>query len=231
MDCGRPVRVPISANLTVRCSECKQKMIAKQQSKLSNRWTCEICGKKFKSFAGLTTHITNETKKHNISAVEYYVKYFPRYCGKCGKQVFPKKSQVARYMTSKHLFCPEHSHKTKDTSIELTVQQVLDDLHVDYSTSNHKLPGRPDIVFGNTCIFCDGDYWHMNPRFYSSSKKLKTGQTARQVRQKDRLVNRKLKKLGYKVLRFWEYDIRNNLQIIENRLKKTFLAGSTKTTF
>ena len=70
-----------------------------------------------------------------------------------------------------------------------------------------RLPGRPDFLFSKErlAVFIDGDFWHGNPRkfrlpktncAYWSDKILKN-------RKRDREINRTLRKLGWKVVRFW----------------------------
>ena len=80
-----------------------------------------------------------------------------------------------------------------------------------------KLLGRPDFVFykQRIVIFIDGDFWHGNPKKYRLpksnceywEKKIKSNQT------RDRMVNRKLRKCGWTVLRFWESDLRDKQAI------------------
>ena len=56
--------------------------------------------------------------------------------------------------------------------------------------------GQPDIyIEPRICVFCDGDYWHNYPK----------------GNKRDKIVNIKLKKQGYKVLRFWEHEIKNSV--------------------
>jgi len=55
----------------------------------------------------------------------------------------------------------------------------------------------------NICIFADGDYWHNRP----------------EAIERDKLVNKELINKGYKVLRFWENEIRSNIDNCANRIK------------
>jgi DNA mismatch endonuclease Vsr len=96
----------------------------------------------------------------------------------------------------------------KDTAIEKILQTKLKEFGIEFET--HKaIVGQPDIfIEPNICIFCDGDYWHGNPKLYNDNHVITKNQTALQIRQKDSEVNAILEAGGYKVMRFWEYDIR-----------------------
>ena len=80
----------------------------------------------------------------------------------------------------------------------------------------HKsLPGQPDIFIApNICIFCDGDYWHANPKFYKDADFIKSKKkVALEVWHKDAEITRSLESLGYRVLRFWESDIISDIDV------------------
>lgn len=82
----------------------------------------------------------------------------------------------------------------KDTSIEIKLREELDKLKVRYETHKSIL-GQPDIfIEPNICVFADGDYWH--------------NRSERKIR--DEYVNKKLKKMRYLVLRFWEHEINSD---------------------
>ena len=74
--------------------------------------------------------------------------------------------------------------------------------------------GKPDFVFREVrvALFVDGCFWHGCPRCYTRPKSNRlfwdaklTGNCAR-----DRLVGRELRRLGWRVLRIWEHDLRNH---------------------
>ena len=68
----------------------------------------------------------------------------------------------------------------------------------------------------NLAIFIDGDYWHCNPNCYKEDFYNKSLQmTAKEVWERDKAVNEKLIKDGYKVLRIWESDL-GNIKLEEN---------------
>lgn len=82
----------------------------------------------------------------------------------------------------------------KSTSIELKIQSLLELLHIPYQTHKAVMGiTQPDFfIEPNTCIYCDGDYWHNLP----------------EVIQRDKKINDVLKFGGYKVIRLWEHQIK-----------------------
>lgn len=117
----------------------------------------------------------------------------------------PRASHIARAASRK-----------KGTSPELLLRRALKKRRVRHKVCVTSLPGCPDIVIASArlAVFCDGDFWHgrnlkrglaklavgHNPGYWVS--KIKTNV------QRDRLINRRLKKEGWTPLRFWESDIR-----------------------
>jgi DNA mismatch endonuclease (patch repair protein) len=76
-----------------------------------------------------------------------------------------------------------------------------------------KLPGRPDFVFTKQrlVVFIDGDFWHGNPRRYRIPKTNCDYWCAKieKNRKRDRLINKVLRKSGWKVLRIWESSLKD----------------------
>ncbi|MCX5654913.1 MAG: very short patch repair endonuclease [Planctomycetota bacterium] len=72
--------------------------------------------------------------------------------------------------------------------------------------------GRPDFVFpaARLAVFVDGCFWHGCPMHYTKPannrafwrRKLEANSA------RDRRVNRELKRLGWRILRIWEHDLR-----------------------
>ena len=77
-----------------------------------------------------------------------------------------------------------------------------------------KIQGKPDILLGdNTVIFLDGCFWHKCPKCFkmpATREEFWKTKINRNV-LKDRETGRILKKQGYRVIRIWEHDIKNNL--------------------
>lgn len=73
-----------------------------------------------------------------------------------------------------------------------------------------------------TIIFIDGDYWHCNPKKYKEDfyhKQIKM--TAKQICDKDKDITKVLESQGYKVLRFWGVDLKNNSKKCLNKIEES----------
>lgn len=91
-----------------------------------------------------------------------------------------------------------------DTSIEVMLHKALNNAGIPFEKQKI-IFGRPDIfIEPNICIFADGDYWHNLP--------------GRQER--DAMVNERLTKDGYIVLRFWGSMIKNSIEECLQKIKQ-----------
>jgi DNA mismatch endonuclease (patch repair protein) len=148
------------------------------------------------------------------------------YCGcKCGETVVIKKQHriygIPIYKLGHSVRDPKILNRirakrlkqvipTKDTEPERILQEALRKF-IEIET-HYPIKGQPDIKIGNVLIFVDGDYYHAHPDRYKPEAKMLGGKTAQQVWDKDKRVTDYLINKGYKVLRFWEQDIHNNLE-------------------
>lgn len=107
--------------------------------------------------------------------------------------------------------------KSRDTTIEIMLRKALWHRGVRYRKNYKKLPGKPDIVITKhkIAIFCDSDYWHgydwenRNQRI-KSNREYWIPKIERNM-ARDKQVNEMLATEGWKVLRFWEWQIRKHL--------------------
>lgn len=107
--------------------------------------------------------------------------------------------------------------KSRDTTIEIMLRKALWHRGVRYRKNYKKLPGKPDIVITKhkIAIFCDSDYWHgydwenRNQRI-KSNREYWIPKIERNM-ARDKQVNEMLAEQGWKVLRFWEWQIRKHL--------------------
>ena len=105
--------------------------------------------------------------------------------------------------------------RCKDTSPEIAVRRLVRQLGFGsrYRLYNHRLPGRPDLVFPKLgkIIFVHGCFWHshfrcdlahapLSRRWYWDSK-LKRNE------QRDRVNLKKLRENGWEVLVLWECQL------------------------
>ena len=89
---------------------------------------------------------------------------------------------------------------------------------------NFGLPGNPDFIFPSLqiAIFIDGCFWHgcsycrtipvTNRAFWKA--KIQSN------RLRDRRVANRLKRIGWKVIRIWEHELRANDDIILSKLMR-----------
>ncbi len=75
----------------------------------------------------------------------------------------------------------------------------------------YPLPGRPDFAFParRLAVFVDGCFWNGCPRHGTSPKgnaRFWREKIARN-RERDREVNRELRRRGWRVLRIWEHEL------------------------
>jgi len=100
--------------------------------------------------------------------------------------------------------------KSKDTDIELKLRKILWDNKLRYR-KHYKILGRPDIAFPRykIAIFCDGNFWH-GKQFAREGKKYNDlwFEKISQNIKRDRFVTRSLEKSGWKVIRFWKDEIK-----------------------
>ncbi|CAM4098339.1 very short patch repair endonuclease [Zobellia nedashkovskayae] len=107
--------------------------------------------------------------------------------------------------------------KGKNTKPELAFRKALYAAGYRYRIDYKKLIGRPDIVLKKykTVIFVDGEYWH-GYNWEERKPKVKTNREfwiakiERNI-QRDQEVNEELDRLGYKVFRFWETEVKKEL--------------------
>lgn len=103
--------------------------------------------------------------------------------------------------------------RSKNTKAEILLRKELFKTGLRYRIHNKKIFGKPDIVFPKIklAVFVDGDWWHGRnykkefkkyPLFWQ--EKIKTNM------KRDRLVNKRLKKEGWYILRFWQKDVERN---------------------
>ncbi len=98
-----------------------------------------------------------------------------------------------------------------------------------YRKHYNSLPGRPDAVFVSRkiALFVDGDFWH-GYRFDLATTRLAEGYWRDKIvrnMQRDRSVNRKLKKAGWTVMRFWEHDVKKHPEKIVLKIEKKLQAS------
>jgi DNA mismatch endonuclease (patch repair protein) len=88
---------------------------------------------------------------------------------------------------------------------------------------NQIMFGKPDFVFPDSrlAVFVDGCFWHGCPLHGTIPKSNRVFWRAKLVRNRSRdlVVNRELRKLGWKILRLWQHELRQPSKVAR-RLEK-----------
>lgn len=130
--------------------------------------------------------------------------------------------------------------RSKDTKLEKCflklISSALYPKGIRYRKHYAKLLGKPDIAFVNkkVAVFIDGDFWH-GYKFKKRKEQLPKKYWIKKINgniARDRKINRKLKKIGWKVVRIWEHEIKKNptkaISRIEKALVKKINSKSSK---
>ncbi|MDP2208177.1 MAG: very short patch repair endonuclease [Bacteroidota bacterium] len=104
----------------------------------------------------------------------------------------------------------------KNTPLEKIIQRELRKRGIKFSHHVKTLPGSPDIVFQDMkiAVFVDGDFWH-GWRFPVWEHKL-TSFWHKKIstnRKRDQRNFRKLRSLGWRVIRIWQHQLINNKEL------------------
>lgn len=119
---------------------------------------------------------------------------------------------------------------SKNTRPEVTLRKELFSRGLRYRVNYKKLIGKPDIVFTKVklVVFIDGDFWHGNNWRLRGYKDFQDelNHYSDYWRQKleanvdrDKRVNEQLGRDGWIVLRFWENDIKKDVNKIADEVE------------
>jgi DNA mismatch endonuclease (patch repair protein) len=121
------------------------------------------------------------------------------------------------------------SSKKTDTRCEVALRKSLWAAGCRYRKNVPELPGWPDVVFSRArlVVFCDGDFWHGHD-WEERRRKLSRGSNSeywlakiRRNMERDRENDRRLQQDGWTVLRFWESQIRADLDGVLRTILRT----------
>jgi DNA mismatch endonuclease, patch repair protein len=106
--------------------------------------------------------------------------------------------------------------RSKDTKPEMLVRSLVHRMGFRYRLHDRNLPGNPDMVFSGRgkIIFVHGCFWHRHGKRCEFTRwpKSKLGfwrPKLEQNHQRDRIVGRELRKLGWRVLTVWECQLKD----------------------
>lgn len=104
--------------------------------------------------------------------------------------------------------------RNRDTDLEVAIRSRLHALGFRFRKNDARFPGSPDILFvkQRVAVFIDGDFWHgyrfplwrhRLSEFWQ--KKIDTN------RLRDRRKMRRLRSMGFRVIRIWQHEIEADL--------------------
>jgi DNA mismatch endonuclease (patch repair protein) len=117
--------------------------------------------------------------------------------------------------------------KSDKTSPEILLQKLLRKEKIRFKKNCSALAGKPDIAFidRKLVVFVDGEFWH-GYCWEAKKKKIRANRAywlpkIEKNILRDKQNNKKLKKEGWRVLRFWQQQIiRDPLKCL-TKIKKT----------
>ncbi|MBL0175314.1 MAG: DNA mismatch endonuclease Vsr [Ignavibacteria bacterium] len=125
--------------------------------------------------------------------------------------------------------------RNKDTAPELAVRSLLHRLGYRFRLHSASLAGHPDIVLPRhrTVIFVHGCYWHRHRgcRYaYTPKSRVEFWEAKFEAnRQRDKVVTRELRRLGWRVLVVWECQLTNSAEL-SNRLDEALREADVENT-
>lgn len=129
------------------------------------------------------------------------------------------REQITNYM---------RSNKSKDTKPEIMLRKELWNRGLRYRKNYKYLSGKPDIVFlrAKIAIFVDGRMWHG----YDWEHHRDDFKTNRQYwipkiegnRERDFEVTQNLIELGWLVLRFWDFEVEQDVSFCAYKIEKAY---------
>ncbi len=120
------------------------------------------------------------------------------------------------------------SNKSKDTKPELLLRKELWRRGLRYRKNYKKLCGKPDIVFlgAKIAVFVDGKMWHgydweNQKNDFKSRREYWIPKIERNI-ERDYEVTQELIALDWLVMRFWDFEIRKNLQDCADKVQRAY---------
>ncbi len=139
-----------------------------------------------------------------------------------------------------------------DTTPEIKFRKALWAKGLRYKPNSAKLPGKPDIVLAahKMIIFIDGDFWHggqwrrrklsaLEDQFERTATRNYWLKKIRRNMRRDCAVTAELLSQGWTVIRFWESDIRKDLErcidktlkVLNGKIKPDVMSMAPRKTF
>ena len=127
--------------------------------------------------------------------------------------------------------------RSVDTKTEVLVRSALHRSGFRFRKNVRGIRGRPDIVFGpkRIAVFIDGDFWHARVLAEGGVEELRKSLKTKnrdywleklsRNRMRDLAVTNELEAAGWRVFRFWESDVKKNMDAAVRQISSA-LQGS-----
>ena len=129
------------------------------------------------------------------------------------------KEQISRNM---------RSNKSKDTKPEIMLRKELWRRGLRYRKNYKYLSGKPDIVFlgAKIAMFVDGRMWH-GYDWEHQKNDFKSNRDywipkIEDNRERDLEVTQELIELGWLVLRFWDFEVKQNVSACADKIEMAY---------
>lgn len=129
------------------------------------------------------------------------------------------KEQISRNM---------RSNKSKDTKPEIMLRKELWRRGLRYRKNYKYLSGKPDIVFlgAKIVVFVDGRMWH-GYDWEHQKNDFKSNRDywipkIEDNRERDLEVTQELIELGWLVLRFWDFEVKQNVSACADKIEMAY---------
>jgi DNA mismatch endonuclease, patch repair protein len=103
--------------------------------------------------------------------------------------------------------------RSRDTQPELVLRRSLWQAGVrGWRLHPAGIPGRPDLAWvgRRVAVFVDGAFWHGHPDYYWGQSGTFWDEKIAANRARDERINSELRRAGWTVLRFWDFEIAQN---------------------
>ncbi|HEY0089347.1 MAG TPA: very short patch repair endonuclease [Candidatus Lokiarchaeia archaeon] len=108
--------------------------------------------------------------------------------------------------------------KASGSEIEKKIGKAFRKANIRYLKNYTKLPGKPDFILFKfkVAIFCDSHFWHgynwdKRKHDHKTNKKFWYNKIERNI-ERDKEVNTILNTMGWNVIRFWEHEIKEDVE-------------------
>jgi DNA mismatch endonuclease (patch repair protein) len=122
--------------------------------------------------------------------------------------------------------------RSKNTRPELLLRAELRQRDAAGYRLHARLPGRPDIVFTRwkVAVFVDGAFWHGHPdHFNAATATAYWRDKIARTQARDAQAGRDLQAEGWRVLRFWDFDVLADVNAVAERVIQALISAGRRT--